>query len=203
MNGSTVTITDPTGKHTINESGDPHEQIDGTYMGGTGSTKGGATQGQGQAGGSGQWNGTAQTIKLPDGTQITMNAEAYNKPIQSTSIFVPGNDNGQGSREIQYNNNTNDVTSQSFDPSQVYKDQSSTVQGQAEGVQENQYGMTVNSLYNQTSLGHVTSDFGLMAYSPTQQTYQSTLNNPNTFTGQVPPKVGPPIINYNTQALAN
>jgi hypothetical protein len=204
MNGSTVTITDPSGQHTITESGDPHEQIDGTYMGGTGSASSSAAgTGNGVAGGSGQWNGTSQTIKLPDGTQVTMNANAYNQPIQSTSIFVPGSQNGQGAREIQYNNNSNDVTSQSFNPQQVYQDQAKTVQGQAEGVQENSQGMTVNSLYNQTALGSVTRDFGQMAYSPTQQTYQSTLNNPNTFTGQVPPAKGPIQINYNTQALAN
>jgi hypothetical protein len=191
MSGSTVTITDPSGKHTVQNSGDPHEQVDGTYMGGV----------NGAAGGSGQWNGTAQTIKLPDGTQVTMNANAFNQPIQSTSIFVPG-ENGQGAREIQYNNNSNSVTSQSFNAQQVYQDQANTVQGQAEGIHENSQGMTVNSLYNQTSLGNTTADFGTMAFSPTQQTYQSTLNNPNTFTGSAP--VTPSMyINYNTQALAN
>jgi hypothetical protein len=92
----TVTITSPDGKHTITESGDPHES--------------------GAQGAESTWTSKDRVIELPDGTVINMNAFAKNGAINNVNIF-------SGGQEINVNaqNGTYDVN---FNPYQTWQDES-------------------------------------------------------------------------------
>lgn len=83
MNGSTVTVMNPDGSQYVKEWGDPHQDQNGTTT---------------------NWDSPQKTLTLPDGTQITMNAQAANTEIQSTSIKDQNN-------SISVDNTTNTITS--------------------------------------------------------------------------------------------
>jgi hypothetical protein len=124
IDGTTVTVTDPTGKNTVTESGDPHEYVNGQHVD--------------------DWNGNTRTLLLPDGTRITMNADGSNKPIQSTSIF-------SGGQEYQINNNNNTITSQTFNPYQSYQDATHQSMGNTAELGFNRGGaFTLMNLFNQS-----------------------------------------------------
>jgi hypothetical protein len=117
--GSTVTITAPDGKSSVQQWGDPHENVN--------STDGQANSGQFVK----NWNAANETIMLPDGTRITMTAPAANQSgsgiqpgsaLTSTSIY-------NGGEEVQIDNQTNTVTSQGYNVQQSLKDQKNQQMG--------------------------------------------------------------------------
>lgn len=160
VSGSTVTMTDPSGKHTVQEWGDPHEKVDGTAAG--------------------NWNDPTRTLMLPDGTRVTMSADAANQPIQSTSVYMNG-------RSVNIDNSDNTITSQSFNPQQTSQEASSQAEGQVVNVQENSQGLNLSQLYKQDSVNQQNPYFGIqpdykqIAYSPTSYSYQQGLNNPRAW----------------------
>lgn len=89
VNGTTVTITDPSGKHTVTHSGDPHEYVDGKHVK--------------------DWDEKTRTMILEDGTRVTMNATSKDGLITDTTIY-------DGAQEIKINNQNTTVSSVSFDP---------------------------------------------------------------------------------------
>ena len=89
INKDKVTITDPTGKHKVEHSGDPHEYANGQHLK--------------------DWEGKQRTIQLPDGTKITMGAQGPQGVVENTSIY-------DGNQNIQINNKCNEITHRSFDP---------------------------------------------------------------------------------------
>lgn len=92
MDGTTVRITDPSGKHSVEHWGDPHENVNGKHLK--------------------DWEGKTRSIVLEDGTRITMNATAANGLITDTSIY-------DGAQEIKYNNTDKTITSVGFNPYQT------------------------------------------------------------------------------------
>jgi hypothetical protein len=96
VNGTTVTITDPSGKHTVTHSGDPHEYVDGQHVK--------------------DWDEKTRSLVLGDGTRITMNATAHNGTITDTSIY-------DGAEEVKINNQNNTVNSVGFNPYKTAYDQ--------------------------------------------------------------------------------
>jgi len=130
MNGSTVTVTSPNGQNTVQEWGDPHEKVNGQSVD--------------------NWNGNTRTLLLPDGTRVTMNANASNQPIQSTSIY-------SGGQEYQINNNNNTITSQSFNPYQTAQDAHNQSMGNTASIGYNQSGaFTMMNLFNQSPCMNIT-----------------------------------------------
>ena len=89
INKDKVTITDPTGKHKLEHSGDPHEYANGQHLK--------------------DWEGKQRTIQLPDGTKITMGAQGPQGVVENTSIY-------DGNQNIQIDNRSNEITHRSFDP---------------------------------------------------------------------------------------
>lgn len=92
VNGTTVTITDPTGKNTVKHWGDPHENVNGKTIK--------------------DWEGKDRSLVLGDGTKITMNADGPKGVINNTSIY-------DGNQAIQINNKNNEITNVSFNPYQT------------------------------------------------------------------------------------
>ena len=89
VNGDKVIITDPSGKQKVENSGDPHEYVNGKHVK--------------------DWEGKQRSIVLPDGTKITMGADSPNGVVTNTSIY-------DGDQNIQIQNKDNDITSRSFNP---------------------------------------------------------------------------------------
>lgn len=94
VEGSTVTVTSPDGKQSVQEWGDPHEKVNGQAVK--------------------DWDAKNMVLVLGDGTKIDMNAQAANSTIQNTTII-------DGNQSIQIDNTSNNVTSTSCNP---YKAQS-------------------------------------------------------------------------------
>ena len=89
VNGDKVIVTDPSGKQKVENSGDPHEYVNGKWVK--------------------DWEGKQRSLVLPDGTKITMGATAPNGVVTNTSIY-------DGDQNIQIKNAGNEITSRSFNP---------------------------------------------------------------------------------------
>jgi hypothetical protein len=89
VEGSTVTVTTPDGKQSIQEWGDPHEKINGTAVK--------------------DWDAKNMVMVLGDGTKIDMSAQAKNSTINNTTII-------DGNQSIEIDNTQNQVTSTSCNP---------------------------------------------------------------------------------------
>lgn len=130
INGDTVNITDPSGRHTVSEWGDPHENVDGR--------------------GVGDWSGKTRTIMLQDGTRITMNANGPKGTVQGTSIY-------DGAQEVQINNNNNQIMGVGFNPWQTQADASRQYQGDTAYFGVDQTGAEVfRNFYRQNPDGTIT-----------------------------------------------
>ncbi len=136
VNGSTVQITTPNGKHEVVEWGDPHEKLDGQAV---------------QHDGTGdQWDAKTRTLILGDGTRITMDAQGHNTPIQSTSIY-------DGNRNIQINNNNNQVTHDSSNPWDTWERENDQTTGETGYFgPDGKGGYTLTDMYNQSPCGNIT-----------------------------------------------
>jgi hypothetical protein len=138
MDGSDVKITDPSGKTTTEDWGDPHEKVNGQAV---------------DAGSNGDhWTDNQRTILLGDGTRITMGANGgVNSPITNTSIYTA---NGQ---EVQYNNQNNTVTQNSWNPYQTERDAANQTTGETGYFGPNGNGGTsLVNLYDQSPSGQIT-----------------------------------------------
>ena len=89
VNGDKVIVTDPSGKQKVENSGDPHEYVNGKHVK--------------------DWEGKQRSLVLPDGTKITMGATAPNGVVTNTSIY-------DGDQNVQIKNEGNEITSRSFNP---------------------------------------------------------------------------------------
>jgi hypothetical protein len=123
VNGDKVIITDPTGKQKIENSGDPHEYVDGKHVK--------------------DWEGKQRSIVLPDGTKVTMSAPAANGVIEHTSIY-------DGDQNVQIQNKGNEVTSRSFDPYDTRMREAYQYDGETARVSYNRDGgINYTNLYTQ------------------------------------------------------
>ena len=91
VDGGKLTLTDPSGEHKIEHSGDPHEYVDGKHIK--------------------DWDEKTRTLILGDGTKITMNATGPQGTIQNYSIY-------DGAQSIQIDANGNKIDNVSFNPRQ-------------------------------------------------------------------------------------
>lgn len=123
VNGDKVIITDPTGKQKVEHSGDPHEYVNGKHVK--------------------DWEGKQRSILLPDGTKITMSADAPDGLVKKTSIY-------DGDQNVQIQNEGNKVTSRSFNPYDTRMRESHQYDGETARISYNgEGGINYNNLYTQ------------------------------------------------------
>lgn len=116
MDGHTVRITDPSGKHTIEHSGDPHEYVDGKHIK--------------------DWDEKTRSVVLGDGTRITMNATDAHGLITDTTIY-------DGAQEIKYDNNASKLQGVNFNPYQTQYDARNQAAGETAYFGQDQSGALV------------------------------------------------------------
>lgn len=116
VNGHTVTVTDPSGKHSVQHWGDPHENVDGQHVK--------------------DWEEKTRTMVLGDGTRITMNATSANGLIENTAIY-------DGAQEIRIKNNGNQIQGVNFNPYQTAYDAQHQAAGETAYFGQDQSGALV------------------------------------------------------------
>lgn len=129
VNGDNVSVVDPSGKHTVTQSGDPHEYVDGKHVK--------------------DWDAKTRTLILGDGTRMTMNATSANGTIQNTTIY-------DGAEEVKIKNSGNQIEGVSFNPYQTQADAKNQVQGETAFLGNRQDGsFTYKDIYNQADDGSI------------------------------------------------
>lgn len=138
VNNDKVIITDPTGQHKIEHSGDPHEYVNGKHVK--------------------DWEGKDRSILLPDGTKISMHADGPHGLIQNTSIY-------DGDQNVQINNNGNQVTHRSFNPYDTRAREFWQADGETSAVQRGFRGLRYDNLYTQDENLGVRPNYKQLAFS--------------------------------------
>jgi hypothetical protein len=119
VNGTTITLTDPSGEKTTKIWGDPHvKEADGSNW---------------------DWSSKTATFLLPDGTKITMNADSPNGVVKNTSIY-------EGGQQVQINN-ANNTFEASYDPLKTYQADAAQADGKTYTTQN--LGNDWKQIYNQ------------------------------------------------------
>ncbi|MHC9538987.1 MAG: hypothetical protein AB9903_05665 [Vulcanimicrobiota bacterium] len=123
VDGGKLTLTDPSGEHKIEHSGDPHEYVDGKHIK--------------------DWDEKTRTLILGDGTKITMNATGPQGTIQNYSIY-------DGAQSIQIDANGNKIDNVSFNPRQRQWADANQSDGETAYVGYNRNGdFTYKDIYKQ------------------------------------------------------
>ncbi|MDQ7825666.1 MAG: hypothetical protein RDV48_22895 [Candidatus Eremiobacteraeota bacterium] len=117
INGGKLTITDPSGKHKVEHSGDPHEYVDGKHIK--------------------DWDEKTRSLILADGTKITMNATGPQGVIENYSIY-------DGAESIKIDANGNKIQNVSYNPYQRYWNDANQTDGETAYVG---YGRNGNFIY--------------------------------------------------------
>jgi len=103
VDGTTIKLTDPSGKKTTKIWGDPHvKEADGSNW---------------------DWSSKTATFLLPDGTKITMNADSPLGVVKKTSIY-------DGGQEVQIDNSKKTFTAQ-YNPYQTHQNEMKQDDGKA------------------------------------------------------------------------
>lgn len=140
IDGHKIVMTDPSGQHKIEHSGDPHEYLDGKHVK--------------------DWQGKDRSVILPDGTKITMNADSPQGLVKGLSIY-------DGDRNIQVDNLNNKVTHQSMNSWDTRSREAWQADGETAIVSYGRDGINYSNLYNQDkNLGFTSiyKDLGTMPY---------------------------------------
>lgn len=140
IDGHKIVMTDPSGQHKIEHSGDPHEYLNGKHVK--------------------DWQGKDRTVILPDGTKITMNADSPQGLVKGLSIY-------DGDRNIQVDNLANKITSQSNNGYETRAKEAWQADGETAMVSYGRDGINYSNLYNQDkNLGFTSAfkDIGTMPY---------------------------------------
>ncbi|MBM3466138.1 MAG: DUF1521 domain-containing protein, partial [Armatimonadetes bacterium] len=117
IDGHTITIKDPQGKHTVKHWGDPHEEVDGKHIK--------------------DWDGKTRSIILGDGTKITMNADSPTGVTKHTSIY-------DGAQEIQIDNTKNHIEKIGFNPWETARSERAQADGETSYMGFREDGTFVN-----------------------------------------------------------
>jgi hypothetical protein len=135
---TTITITDPQGKNTVETWGDPHENVNGKHVK--------------------DWQTKQRTIVLGDGTKITMSAQAHNGVTTGTSIY-------DGRQNVQIENGSNTISHHSMNPwDTAYREQSQYDGETALFRTNNRTGKaTYSNIYTQDSNFDVTRQYQQIA----------------------------------------
>ena len=145
VNGDKVIITDPSGQHKIEHSGDPHEYLDGKHIK--------------------DWEGKDRSILLPDGTKISMGATGAQGLITGVSIY-------DGDQNVQINNQQNQVTHRSFNPYDTKAREFYQADGETSRVSEGWRGLSYQNLYTQDQNLGVRPNFKDLGFAKNEKWYQ-------------------------------
>jgi len=91
----TITVTDALGRNTVQHWGDPHENLNGKHIKDWGGAPG--------------WDGSRRTLRLGDGSQLTMTATGAHGLVLETSIY-------DGDQELHLYNATNTIRHHGTNP---------------------------------------------------------------------------------------
>lgn len=146
VNGDKVIVTDPSGKQKVENSGDPHEYVNGKHVK--------------------DWEGKQRSLVLPDGTKITMGATAPNGVVTNTSIY-------DGDQNIQIKNEGNEVTSRSFNPYDTRMREAYQYDGETARISYNRDGgINYTNMYTQDENFGVRSNYKDIAATSDPKWYE-------------------------------
>jgi len=164
VNGTTITVTDPSGKHKTVHSGDPHEYVDGKRVK--------------------DWEGKTRSLILGDGTKITMNATGPQGVIENYSIY-------DGAESIQINAKGNKIEDVSFDPRQRQWQDANQYDGETAFLGYNNRGQfTYTNIYKQNENLGVTPYYKDLARVGKDNKVQINPDTPNWYFGGYQPQEG-------------
>lgn len=133
VNKHTISITDPSGKNTVQHWGDPHEKLNGKHIK--------------------DWQTKQRTVVLGDGTKITMEATGPKGVTLKTSIY-------DGRQNVQIENKTNTVTHHSFRAGDTRRREAAQYDGETAIFRMGRKGSAVyNNIYNQDANFGITRSY--------------------------------------------
>lgn len=155
VNGDKVTMTSPDGKQTVQQWGDPHENVNGKHVK--------------------DWETKQRTICLPDGTKVTMSAPAANGVVEHTSIY-------DGDQNVQIANGNNEIQSRSFDPRDTRTREAYQYDGETARIDyNNKGGIDYYNTYTQDQNFGVSSNYKEIATTKGDQKWWQRIFNPLGF----------------------